>query len=218
MTDTTTLPDVVVTGQRLQPSAMYFPTKGNNPPGVHQQEVTPEDGTGGGGGWQPDPCSDPVSKVIWNADAAAAAAVAAFVAKSHAVGDNGSLTNREFGANLLRDASGNVTLTYVDAGSPVQPGVIPGVSITSGWTNTNWIGDIHNHPSGIGMPSAGEWYAFQQRVADIISAQPSRAAEMANAAIYIVVGNPPNTQVFAFKRSSDPNQPGELVNPNGQPC
>lgn len=220
MSDPTDLGEIVVTGQRRRgPGAFPIISKGNDSGGTVQQEEVEEGGSGGGGfEIENDPCSDPTSKVVWNADAAAVAAVAAFIAKSQAVGDNGLLSNREFGTNLVRDAAGGVTSTYVDAGPALQNGVIPSVTITGPATLQNWMGDVHNHPSGIGMPSAGEWYAFQQRVADIISAYPQRAAEMAHAALYIVVGSPPNHQIFAFKRSDDPNQPGQEVNPAAQSC
>lgn len=212
MTDPTDLGEIIVTGQRRQFGALHFPTNDNN--------WFPEEPDGGGGGMeiQLNPCAHPATRVIWNADAAAAAAVDAFVAKSHAVGDGGSLSNREFGANLVRDASGGVSVTSVDAGDPIQNGVVPSVTITGAATYLNWMGDIHNHPSGIGMPSAAEWAAFTARIDAIVAAYPERSIDMAYAAAYIVVGTPPNHQIFAFTRNSDPNQPGEEVNPDAQPC
>lgn len=220
MPDPYELPGITVVGQRRQPGG-GFPSGGgggaNNPGGPTQIELNPADPPPEPE-TQSNPCEDPVGKLIWNADAAAAAAIAAFVARSNALGDGGSLTNREYGANLVRSTSGGVTITSVDHGDPIQPGVTPSVTITGAATYLNWMGDIHNHPSGDGRPSAGEWQTFIARVDAIVANHPERAAEMAHASAYIVVGTPPNQKIYAYNRNSDPDSLGQEVNPDAQPC
>lgn len=223
MSGVTNLGDIVVTGQRRPVGGGSFPGGGGgggghgDEGGVHQIELTPDDPTPPDSYY--DPCSNPLSKLLWNADAKASNAPAEFVNRAVQEGDGATLSKREFGANLIKGANGQVNLGAIGVGPQVQPGYTPTVTIpTGGATYLNWMGDIHNHPSGDPIPSDGEWYAFQTRVANIIATHPERNVEMQYAAMYVVVGDPPNTQVYAYTRHSPPGQQGQEVNPDGQAC
>ena len=218
MPDSTHLGDLPVTGQREPIGGGSFPgTDPRDQGGIHQEVVTENDPTSPESYF--DPCSVPVTKLLWNADAKASAAPSAFANRASQEGDGNTLSKREFGANLIKGANSLVTLGPIGVGPQVQVGYTPTVTIpVGGATLENWMGDIHNHPSGNPLPSDGEWYAFQTRVADIVSAYPERNIEMQYAAMYVVVGDVPNARVYAYTRNSPPGQLGQEVNPDAQPC
>ena len=224
MTDTTNLGEIVVTGQRRRNSSYAFPSPG---------------GSGGGGGTGYDvpltvsedpnppppaefnPCGNATSRKIWNADARAAAAVADLFAKAASLNDGSNLSNREFGANLFADDAGNVCLTAVTPGQTPTPGDFPEVTIEPGGTTYwNWMGDIHNHPSGDGRLNFNEYSRFEARIRSIRELHPQRL-EMAFVAAYVVVLDstvPLGYRIYAHRAGSGANYPGEEVNPEGQPC
>ncbi len=225
MTDT--LPDVVVTGQRRKPNGT-FPSGpgggggGNEPGGVDQWELDeegdpppPPEGDGS------HPCDDPVQRKIWNADAAAAAAVAALAAKAASLNDGSSLSNREFGANLFLNNAAQVESTEVDVGPPAVIGDVPDVEILPhGTTYQNWMGDIHNHPSGDGRLSTNERNLFNARIDRMIRDVPSRTDALSLAAYVVVLDptSPHGYRIYAHNRHTGEDQLGKEVNPDAQPC
>ncbi len=111
----TELEPIVVTGQRRSSPFVPFPggsgSGGPGEPGDEQNEISDDPDQGGGVSPPPsDQCSDPEAKRTWNADAAAASAIAAFLAKAAQLGDTG-LGQREFGFMLK-----------LGAGNTVEPG------------------------------------------------------------------------------------------------
>lgn len=159
MTDVTELSDIWVIGQRRRPGGS-FPTGGGSGGGSStggpQQnelgEVQPEDPPA-------HPCDNPETALEWNADAAAAEAMAKFLAKAAELGDQG-LSQREFHAFLYRDSNGRIRVGGVTAGNRVsstEPATV-GADWT-GITPDNIIGEIHNHPGGTVAPG-GDWERF----------------------------------------------------------
>jgi hypothetical protein len=223
MTDPTNPGDIVVYGQRRQ-SDGTFPTLGggvpgggaNEPPGEDQNEITDPEYVP-----PPNPCDHPIASKIWNADARAVAAVAALTAKAASLNDGSNLTNREFGANLFLNSAGGVSLTDVSVGPTPRPGSIPEVTIEPGGTTyLNWMGDIHNHPSGTGLLSQIERDRFDARIASIQSLHPERS-EINYIAAYVVVADssaPTGYRVYAHTRDKSASDPGQEVNPNAQAC
>lgn len=125
MTDQQPTPvdDIIVVGQRRRPGGSFPPASGGGggglgEGGVEQDELDPDGQPSGGAS---DPCANPDTAVPWNADAAAAAAVAAFLQAAaqlggaDAPGGTPSLANREFGVGL---ASGNPTGIFVYQDGP----------------------------------------------------------------------------------------------------
>lgn len=152
----TTLPDIVVTGQRRAPnSSGAFPIRGGggSPPDEEMpgsEKPTVEDGG--------DPCSVPEMALPWNADAAGSGAVPKFLAKAaelglaDAPGGTPNLLNREFGAYLIRGSVSSVMSGPVTAGPPrnqTDPNAVSEITIdTTGVTTGNYQGDVHSHPNG----------------------------------------------------------------------
>jgi hypothetical protein len=222
MTDPTNPGDIVVIGQRRRPGGSFPPPSGSGggpgeDGGIHQNEVgqEPEDTVS-----PPDPCADPDTRKIWDADARAAAAVSDLAAKAVSLNDGSSLSNREFGANLFLNSVGQVELSPVSVGPTPYSGTIPEVTIEPGGTTyLNWMGDIHNHPSGDGRPSGAEWSRFLNRIDAIQNLHPQRS-EMVNVSMYVVARDPQTGQdrIYAYKKGDDPDQLGMEVNPQGQAC
>lgn len=218
MTDT--VDDVIVTGQRRLPTGAFplpLGWKGDEP--EVKQLTLGEDPN------EPGPqCRSNKARKVWNADAATVAAVEAFYARAQSLGDGQSLGNREFGANLVLGSGGAVSVGPIYHGDPVQPGVTPNVTIGNDGsvTSANWMGDIHNHPSGDPLPSGGEWQTFVNRIDTLIAfnaANGTPRPELADAALYIVVSHPSlGDRVYAYRRNSNPSETGDEVNPNAQVC
>ncbi|MFA4893660.1 hypothetical protein [Brevundimonas sp.] len=220
------LDDITVTGQRRRPDGTY-PSRGgsggggaNEPGGTNQWELEEEDETPPEG--QVDPCADPVSRKIWNADAAAAAGAAALIAKAASLNDGSSLANREFGSYLLLGANGQVNLQpNITVGDPAVLGSVPNVSIdVAGVHSGNWMGDIHNHPSGDGNLSGGEWAEFINMSSQYSATNPERA-ELSHVSVYVVVldaSSPTGYRIYAYNKDTPYNQLGAEVNPDAQPC
>jgi hypothetical protein len=229
MTDPTPpseLDEVVVTGQRRKTPASPFPGGvgggGGLSGGANQQELEEEDGLPPDGAGS-HPCDDPVQRKIWNADAAAAAAAAALIANAASMNDGSSLSNREFGVNLILGAGGQVQpQPNISVGDPAVPGQITNVDIDMTGVNAgNWMGDVHNHPSGDGRLSNGEWVNFINFVSSISATNPDRLPELAHVSVYVVVLDPTSPhgyRVYAYDRDSPPDTLGQEVNPDAQPC
>jgi hypothetical protein len=168
-----------------------------------------------------DPCANPVSRKVWNADARAVAAIADLLGRATSLGDGSNLSNREFGANLYLDANGVVDLTTVSVGGTPATGDIPEVTIEPGGTTyLNWMGDIHNHPSGDGRLSHAEQLRFDSRISAIQNMHPDRVEAPWIAAYVVVVDatSPTGYRIYAHTAGSGPDDPGQEVNPNAQPC
>lgn len=217
--------DVVITGQRRSPGGSFpSPGGGGGIPGddggIHQEEVDPdpEDPSAS----PPHPCDDPQAAKIWNADAAAAAAAAALIAKAASLNDGSTLGNREFGAQLYLGLNNSVQVTPVSVGDPAVSGQIPSVDIA--WFDANpgnWMGDIHNHPSGDGRLSDGEWTNFINFLSSMSATNPERLSDLAHISVYIVVLDPssPNGyRIHAYNRDTPYDTLGQEVNPDAQPC
>ncbi|WP_332657888.1 hypothetical protein [Brevundimonas sp.] len=218
----TDLGTVWVTGQRRQSNGT-FPSRGGGGGGSaggpvqrELEEEEPEEPQG-----QIDPCADPETARIWSADAAAARAVAALAAKAASLNDGSNLSNREFGANLYLGAAGQVELTEIDVGPEAVVGEVPEVEILPhGTTYQNWMGDIHNHPSGDGRLSANERNQFNARIDRMLRDLPWRTEALALAAYVVVLdpSSPHGYRIFAHTRHTDADQLGKEVNPDAQPC
>lgn len=226
MTDTgppTNPGNIDVVGQRRTNPLDGFPNRdawsGVGEIGGPQGELTGDSDSGGSPGV--DPCSVPETRKVWNADAQAAAAVAALVAKADSMNDGSTLSNREFGANLFLNGNGGVSLTSVSVGPTPTGNQIPEVTIEPGGTTyLNWMGDIHNHPSGDSRLSSGEHARFNSRISSIISMHPERA-EMNDVSAYVVVADsssPTGYKIYAHTAAKSADDPGQEVNPNAQSC
>lgn len=122
MTDPThELDEIVVQGQRRRSDGTFPAGPGGGGPGggssggEHQNEVE-DPGTQPPEPPPPHPCDHPDARKIWNSDAAAAAAVAASAARAASLNDGSNLGNRELGANLFMNNSGQVDITQIDVG------------------------------------------------------------------------------------------------------
>lgn len=220
MTDTgpiTVVDEIVVTGQRRSDPINPFPER----PDPIEGPVNPGDETIETPD-QFDPCDDPLAALAWNLDAAAAAAAQDMLATAAAQGDGSNFTNREFGTNLYRGPGGSLLHTPIDVGDPAVPGVIPSVSILRHQsTEETWMGDMHNHPSGDGRLSDGEWTDFINRVSAISAVYPHRRSELDIVSIYVVVADastPDGYRIYAYARNTPFNVQGQEVNPDAQPC
>lgn len=221
MTDT--LPDVVVTGQRLQPNGLFPHGPGGGGPGggggegIHQNQVD-DPGTQPSQPAGPHPCGDPETALDWNADAAAAEAKKEFERRAAERGDDG-LYSREWYAFIYQDQNGRMYL------GPVVPGTINSVTPdTTGMTPDNLIGFVHNHPGGGIAPSGDDWAGFDSLygwVAQWSSGGVSRADQMRQ---YIIARdtNDPNSSMkiraFGKDSSRDSDAAGQEVNPDGEQC
>lgn len=236
MTDTHELDEVVVTGQRRRPNGT-FPSGpgggGNEPGGVDQWELDeegdpppPPEGEGS------HPCDDPETALPWNADAAAAAAIAAFrqaaagLGEADAPGGIPNLGRREFGRGLARGSGASVWGNAVSWGNP--PGTDGVSSMTldmTGISTLAYIGDVHSHPNGNPLPSQADWDGFMN------SNQQARNAGRTQETFYLYIitvdssGNPSSVRVYQdgarSANSPNPSRPtstGPEVNPDAQPC
>lgn len=216
--------DITVVGQRRSSSLDDFPSTGSTgwagdprPPFTDREWP---DGEPPPPQEEFNPCAYETTRKIWDADARAATAVADLVAKAASLNDSSTLANREFGANLFLNSVGAVELTDISVGPTPFSGTIPEVTIQPGGTTyLNWMGDIHNHPSGDPRPSGAEWSRFVSRI-DAIQSQHTQRTEVANVSIYIAVQDAitGETRLYAYKKGDDPEQTGNEVNPNAQPC
>lgn len=232
MTDVTDLGEIWVVGQRRRPGGS-FPSGGGSggggDTGVPQQnelgESEPEEPP-------PHPCDSPQTALPWNADAAAAAAIEAFLEAAASLGfadaPNGtpSLANREFGRGLSRGPGQSVAGNGVSWGSPVAPNTVSSMTLDmSGITTANYIGDIHSHPNGNPLPSVEDWNGF------ISNNNAARAYGRTGETFYLYVvavdpnGGPPTIHVYEDGPrevgSPDPERPttaGPEVNPEAEPC
>ncbi len=237
MTDPQPTPvdDIIVVGQRRRPGGSFPPASGAGSGGlgeggIEQDELDPDGQPSGGAS---DPCDNSETAVPWNADAAAAAAVAAFLQAAEQLGGAdapGSLPNlgqREFGRGLYRDPSGAIVGNAVSWGGPPDENGVSTFDLDmSGITNLTYIGDAHSHPNGNPLPSQEDWDGFMrnnnsargpgQRVNDtfylyIITVEPDGSP----GPIYVYQDGP------RAAGSPDPARPttiGPEVNPDAQPC
>lgn len=221
MTDTgppTQVDDVVVTGQRRKDPTEAFPER----PQIIVWEGTFDEIPADLEEPPPDPCADPVTRRAWNADAAAAQAAEDIFGLPASLNDGSTLANREFGTNLLVSPNGSVARPSVpiSVGAPATQGFIPNVYIdNTGRTDENWMGDIHNHPSGDGRLSDNEWTAFVNTMSQL-SATTQRT-DLALVSVYVVVLDstaPKGYRIYAYTRDTPYGELGEEVNPNAQPC
>lgn len=133
-----------------------------------------------------------------------------------------TLGNREFGAQLYLGLNNSVQVTPVSVGDPALSGQIPSVDIA--WFDANpgnWMGDIHNHPSGDGRLSDGEWTNFINFLSSMSATNPERLSDLAHISVYIVVLDPssPNGyRIHAYNRDTPYDTLGQEVNPDAQPC
>lgn len=209
--------DIDVFGQRRIGRTAPFPERPQPvvPNGEHDElppDLDPE----------PDPCANPATRSAWNADAAAAAAARAMVAAASALNDGSSFANREFGTILYRGPNGGIANTGITWGLPGTPNEVPRVTLNdAGVTRANWMGDIHNHPSGDGRLSDDEWHAFVAYVNEISVSNPERRFELAGLAAYVVVADasaPDGYRIYAHTRDTPYGELGQEVNPDAQPC
>lgn len=112
-------------------------------------------------------------------------------------------------------------MTPISVGDPAAAGEIPEVHIEWYDANSgNWMSDIHNHPSGDGRLSEGEWVDFINQVSTFRQHHPDRT-ELAWVSVYVVVLDPTSPsgyRIYAYTMDTPPNQYGQEVNPNAQPC
>lgn len=234
MPDVTDLGEIVVTGQRRQPSGQ-FPSAGGGGGGggdtgtPQQNEVSPNDPP------PPEPfnpCANVSTALPWNADAAGVASVADFLGAAATLGfadaPNGTpqLSNREFGRGLARGPNGSVIGNAVSWGPPIPPGGVGGMTVDfTGIDVLDYLGDSHSHPNGNRLPSIEDWDGFMR------NNRAARNAGRTNEYYYMYVfavnadGRSGTSHVYRdgprSANSADPARPtveGPEVNPNAQPC
>ena len=217
-TPPTDLGEIVVTGQRRRDSTEPFPERPQIVVWEGMFDELPPDL-----GEPPlDPCADPVARRAWNSDAAAAQAAKDIVAMPASLNDGSTLANREFGTNLLVSPNGSVARPSIpiSVGGPAIPGTIPSVGIdNAGRTDENWMGDIHNHPSGDGRLSDGEWTAFINEISRLN--QTTQRADLAFVSVYVLVLDSTaekGYRIYAYTRDTPYGELGQDVNPDAQPC
>ncbi len=212
MPDSTNPGDIWVVGQRSTPGGT-FPSAGGNGSGDHGNGGThsnQDEGEQPGLEAPFNPCAQPDTALEWNADAAAAAALAMFKQKAAELGDTG-LYNREFGCQIYQAADGSMYLGPITWGDTMAGAV---TIDQSGATSANLIGEIHSHPSPQMEPSSADWDRL-----NIFSDYTG-----SNFRSYIVSRdlNDPSSDfaIRVYDTSSDQssNDPGPLVNPEGSPC
>lgn len=233
MPEETPVDEIVVVGQRRRYTHETFPSRGSG--GGDGGFIEPEEV---GDGTEPppttpDPCADPETALPWNADAEAAASVGAFLQAAALLGGNDvrngvpHLGNREFGRMLWRGSGSSVNGNDVSWGEPPDPnGNVAAMTVdTTGINNYNYIGDIHTHPFGTGLPSEVDWEGF------LFNNRTARAAGRTQETFYLYIvtvdqnGNLSMIHVYQdgprAENSPDPARPttnGPEVNPDAQPC
>lgn len=233
MTDPTPVGPIDVVGQRRRYSYQTFPARGGGGTGTGGGEEQNEIGDEGVEGPEAmsDPCLDPATALPWNADAAAAASVAAFLQRAAALGDtrNGAPTlgNREFGRGLANGSGSSVSGNAVSNGNPSDPGSsVATMTINmDGITPYTYLGDVHSHPFGTALPSEQDWISFMATNAQ------ARAVGRTQETFYLYIitvdqnGNPSTIHVYQdgprAANSTNPPWPtekGPEVNPDAQPC
>jgi len=222
MTDVTDLGEIEVKGQRRRNRSDPFPMRpvedgGGGPPPTSDPTAPLDPGT-----LDQDPCADPVKRRAWNADAAAAEAVRDMMSWAAGLGDGSTFANREFGVNLIVSLAGALSSPNVPVymGDPAVTGTVPRVIIgVDGVTDENWMGDVHNHPSGDGRLSGGEWNAFINRVS-VLGATTSRT-DISSITTYVVVldaSAPAGYRIHGYTLDTPYDALGQEVNPDAQPC
>ena len=237
MTDPThELDEVVVTGQRRRPGGVFPAGPGGgggsgDDGGAHQNEVE-DPGAQPPEPPPPHPCENPDTAVPWNADAAAAAAIAAFRQAAAALGGADApggvpnLGRREFGRGLARGSGGSVSGNAVSWGNPTGPDGVSSMTLDmTGIGALDYIGDVHSHPNGNPLPSQADWDGFMH------SNQQARNAGRTQDTFYLYIitvdssGNPTGIRVYQdgprSANSPNPDRPtstGPEVNPDAQPC
>lgn len=212
MSNPTNLSDIVVTGQRRDNISDPFPqyTLISDYYPSTDATINPDDGMGDV------QCSLPTHRKIWNADSRAAEGVTDF--KVNAGGNN--IFDRERHAYLKLNGN-TVELGNIAVGPVVQPGETAEVQPdVTGIFRTNYMGDIHVHPSGVGLPSAADQAGFLKNVREAEEAGRS-ATELDNIAMYIVVKDTSTRagyRIYAYTRNSNFNQLGREVDPLASPC
>jgi len=230
MSDVTTVEGITVVGQRRVASGLGFPIRpsgggggGGGTSGGEEENTLPDDPNWG----QPellvqDPCANPASALAWNADAAAAAAVAEMLVAARDLNDGSNFSNREFGTTLYRTSGGDMANTGITWGERAVVGQVPNVILsTTGVDSSNYMGDIHNHPSGDGRLSDGEWTNFINLTSAIAQLHPERRPDLDAVAAYVVVADPTASagyRIYAHTRRTPYGELGEEVNPDAQPC
>lgn len=235
MTDVTDLGEIVVTGQRRQPNG-GFPVAGGGGGGgggdtgaPQQNEVSPNDPL------PPEtfnPCANVATALPWNADAAAARAVPAYLAAAASLGfadaPNGSprLSNREFARGLSRGPNGTVNGGAISWGPPIPPGETGTVDVdVTGIDAFNYLGDAHSHPGGNPLPSVGDWAGFMSN--NRAARTAGRTSEYFYTYIFAVNSDGVTGTTYVYRdgpraaNSADPPKPttvGAEVNPDAQPC
>lgn len=233
MTDT--LPDIVVVGQRRWPGGSFPGGGGGGGAGDPDHPVLlgdplepppPSNETG------PHACERPETALPWNADAAAAAAIAAFrqaaagLGGADAPGGIPNLGRREFGRGLSRGSGASVGGNAVSWGNPPGPDGVSSMTLDmTGISALDYIGDVHSHPNGNPLPSQADWDGFMN------SNQQARNAGRTQETFYLYIitvdssGNPSGIRVYQdgprSAGSSNPNRPtstGPEVNPDALPC
>jgi len=217
--------DIIVVGQRRREPTEPFPER--------PQIVTFEgmfDELDPDLGLQPDPCADPAKALEWNADAAAAEALQDILDTIAAQNDSThNLANREYGAMICEHSDGTLSispiqwgdLTFDENGNWLNPGVQPTVDVNFNACGTGSLplAMIHSHPgtgAGGGVPSASD-------VSWVGSINAARGDNLGR--IYLVSIGDAETpyRIWVYDESnaeeaSVSGEPGDEVNPDGQPC
>jgi hypothetical protein len=227
MSDATNPGDIVVTGQRRQANGSFPNRGGGRGTGGPVQQERPEDQPETVG--LPDPCSAPLSKAVWDADAAAAAAVASMMAAAAAAG--GSFADREVLTTIYREpGTGRIRTLPPQVGNAVDPNCVPapGQDCFAGITPTyppyvgydNWMGEIHSHPWST-VFSQADRDSHMGFVNTIRANFTDRANEIRYLASYIVKLDstaPRGYRIYANDETTQVGQIGREVNPDAQPC
>lgn len=219
MTDpTTTLPGILIVGQRRGPGGT-FPSRGSTggsgDPGFPQQNEdeppplyteAPED-----------PCANPDTALEWSSDAAAAEALR----RMQDDANDELLDGRERSFVIYRDRNtGRIRLGNIAVGTNMAGSVTPDMT---GIDYADVIGLIHSHPGSGPYPSGPD----QSNFTDFWQPQIAGAGgDPSQFRIYIVgtradPGGQARLQIRVYDETTldgDEDKPGPEVNPDGEPC
>lgn len=232
MTDPTNPGDIFVVGQRRS-SGGQFPGNGGSgggdgdiggPVSNQDEEPAPYEPL-------PTPCADPATALEWNADAAAAKALAKMLAAAAAQNDvTHNLSNREYGGMICEYSDGTLSISDIEYGDPIfdehgtwlNPGVQPSVDVSIGACSSSGgkpLGMFHSHPgvgSSAGLPSVSDatWVnAINNIRGDVLGRIYIVSIGSGSPPYQIHVYNHTNVQAGTVQGVIGPE-----VNPDGEPC
>lgn len=232
MSDVTQLGDIVVRGQRRAPGAPggYGGGGSGGGSGGYDEMETLDPGNPEAPDFYVDPCSNPLTRLDWNLDAAAGEAVRAMAAYAAANFPGTGFEKREFGAALWLMPNGRVVAGPVEHSEhEFGSGNLVGVSLdmTPPDSYAIYMGSVHSHNSGGYLPSGNNQQPYtgdQQTLYDNRTYLVAAGHSPNNARIYIVAydpgrgGNVIHVYTHENMTAAIGGQLGPEVDPEGVQC